>query len=410
MELQRFKIFTTYVVPIIGSVGSALDVIGDTGACISMVFLSLAIAIVSRMSWKKDKDLAKALLCCVIILLVIPSVGLIIIHSQQKDIEILNKSLASSPRGDIEMLRERADGGDGPAQYKMAEYYMKQREYDKSREYARAAADKGNPRAYMLLAEHYTLGLGCSVDYSRAISNILNAMRYAVVDYDYIIRYMQEHGYEVGEFDKLALTQAKAEYEWLFSLWTEVPLTLSGKGREAALRMLNDNYRKILQLSAKGYIHAVELLFIREYLTDPNQSEKMFHFAQQLYNVDHIPTGSFARRSFFDSYYWDKHDSMPTGSDAIDRYIRDNDYYMYSLLEKGADDTIPLSNGLLVADYRFDRARYEWYSRIMKGEVRKVRFAVSYGHPEEEDYEDAKKMLRNSIRLVNKRIEEYSMK
>ena len=408
MELQKNNLITMYVVPIIGSVGSALDVIGDTGACISMLFLSVVLGAVTALTWKKDKALAKAVLCCAMILFVIPSAGLIINHSRQKDLDRLNSTLVSSPREEMDLLRKRADEGDGPALYRLAEYYDSRREYNKSREYAREAADKGNPRAYMLLAEQYTLGLGCPVDYSRAIANILNALRYADVNYDYILRYISERGYEVSEWDTLALEQAKAEFDRLHELWTEASRTHAEKGRDATLLLLNDNYPEILKLSSKGYVYAMELLYIREFLKDPNPAESACYLAQRLYKVDHIPTSPHERYAFFGNYYWDKQDSMAKGTDAIDRYIRDNDYFIYSMMEKADDGSRPLSDGLLVADYRFDRARYEWYERILRGEVSKVEYVARYMPSEEESFEEAGTMLEKSIRLINERIDEYS--
>lgn len=407
MELRKNDLITTYIVPIIGSVGSALDVIGDTGACISLLFLSLALGVVTALTWKKDKGLAKAVLCCVGILFVIPFSGLIINHTRQKDLDRLNSALVSSPREEFDLLRERAEEGDGPALYRLAEEYGTRREYSKSREYAREAADKGNPKAYMLLAEQHTLGLGCPVNYSRAIANILYALRYADVNYDYILRYMHERGYEVSEWDKEALDQAKEESDRLHELWTEVSRTHAEKGRDATLLLLNDNYQEIFKLSTKGYVHAIELLYIREFLKDPNPAENAYYLAQRLYKVDHIPTSPSARHDFFGNYYWDKQDSMAKGTDAIDRYIEDNDYFMYSMLEKADDGSRPLQDGLLVADYHFDRARYEWYKGILQGEVPRVDYAVRYRPSEEESFEEARTMLEKSIRLIYERIEAY---
>lgn len=408
MEPRKNNIITTYVVPIIGSLGSALDVTGDKGACYSMLGLSLALGVVTYLTWKKDRNLAKALLCCAVILFAIPSAGLTINHFQQKDLELLNQSLASSQRDETELLRKRADGGDGPALYSLAEYYDSRHEYDKSREYAQAAADNGNPRAYMLLAKQYTFGLGCPVDYSRAISNIISAQRFVAVRYEGFLSYMEERGYEISEFDREALTQARAEFDWILEFWTKVSYTHAEKGRIPALRLLNANYREILKLSAKGYIYATELLYTREFLIDPNPTDNSCTLAQRLYKVDRIPTGPQARESFFRSYYWDKQDSMPRGLEAVDRYIADNDYLLYSMMEKSADESRPYPDDLLVADYRIDRARYEWYGRIQRGEVPRVEYPARYEFSDEEDLEDARTLLENSISRINHRIDEYA--
>ena len=120
---------------------------------------------------------------------------------------------------------------------------------------------------------------------------------------------------------------------------------------------------RLNELSAMGYIPATQLLYAKERLIDPKDTNSIRPYVELMYQANAVPTNQ-RDRFYFMSYLDDYYDYR---SSKIDLYIENNVYP--SLL---AD--IPLYNDLtnhdvfLIQNYRICRAQYEYSKSLMNGE------------------------------------------
>lgn len=397
------NIFSTVVVPVIGTTGTALELAGDLRTCIIMFIISLFMLGLCACLWKRDKDWAITALVCSLIILIVSGGGYFAnLYLQGRD-ALWRSSLSNKPISSFEKDKLLADSGDGPALFRVATYYYDSNQFEEAYHYARKAAERGNPLAYRLLAVGYSLGLGCPVDVQGTVSNIVSFLRIDNLKYDNILENLEWQGYSLSERDSSLIEQARIDYLWVHGILQEFD---DKTGRTELLQLLRKRKDTLVVLSNKGYIEATVLLYVKAFLESPKWSEELHLLAKELYQVDCIPTGSADRYQFY-SHYYDKVDKTALEPDTFDRYIRDNDYFIGSLLiQLDLKRLADISDSRLISYYKFSRAMYNWTWDLKTGKTRKV-FKI-LDDSTDNNLRDAEKCFDALVQEISRRDRQYA--
>ena len=419
MEKKKTNILTEYIIPAIGALCAALDLFPNMAACwlmlvLSVVLIGLCFFILYGKRHKLHQyvsayaDSVSTILMSSFIVGAISIGGIVHNGRQEHRMKLLDAALSEAlPTREAE-LKALADAGDGPAAYNLSEYYLDKQEYVQARDYAQVAADKGNPAGYDLLAYFYYMGLGCKVDYQRAIANLIEGEKRGPIRYDHILEYMAKRGYEMSRKERLSLEQASEGREKIREIYRQLHQMHSDKpGVIERLRScLEEKEPELQRMSNNGYVHATSLLYDLERLRNVNGSRELSELSAELYRVNYIPTSDFDRHSFFRYYYGDEYESDEIKS--ADRVIRDNDYYMYSMAHEAAGDEQVIWEDHLIEEYRVFKAKNRWYGRIESGQVPTVYYAIPFTSGMDNERSQSRAELARSINGIQERIGEYA--
>lgn len=417
MEKKKPNILTEYIIPGIGAFCAALDLFPNMPACwlmfvVSLVLIGLCIFIRKGEGHKLHQyvsayaDNVPTIRLCSIIVGVMSLSGIVYNGIQEHRMNLLEAALSEAPPTQEAELKALADAGDGPATYNLAEYYLGEQDYMRARDYAQVAADKGNPAGYGLLAYFYYMGLGCKVDYQRAIANLIEGEKRGPIKYDHVLEYISKRGYEISRKEMLSLEQASEGRERMGEMKRTIRQMPSDDPGAIDMRRayLQENEKELQRMSNNGNVQATALLYDLERLSGVNGSRELSELSAELYKVNYIPTSDFDRHSFFRYYYGDEYESNDKWS--ADRIIRDNDYYGYSRAYEDSGDEKVCSDDLLIDDYRIFRAKNRWYGLLEDGRVPAVYYSVSFSTGNEKEYNQPRVELMRAIKGIQKRIGE----
>lgn len=347
------------------SMGAIKDLTQSQSLCfvvIAVAFIAMIVAIV-LLRLGKNRDMILSIVLGAVILLGTASWALEQYHTREERTTSWDSVLSNATKTLHGNTTDKACQNDGPSLYALALDCIQKNDFAKSREYASRASINGNSKAFMLLALLYLEGYGGPRNIHLAIANQINANRINSIDNEPFLQRLRDFEFSIPEKDNKALNQCLKYVNELETIIDELNNANTRSGETGMKAVLTKYDSRLNELSAMGYIPATQLLYAKERLIDPKDTNSIRPYVELMYQANAVPTNQ-RDRFYFMSYLDDYYDYR---SSKIDLYIENNVYP--SLL---AD--IPLYNDLtnhdvfLIQNYRICRAQYEYSKSLMNGE------------------------------------------
>lgn len=171
-------------------------------------------------------------------------------------------------------------------------------DFAKAKEYAQESADQGNPKAHALLAIIYSKGYGCQPNYQQAFSNLILSIKGGYEQSMTLLPLLDSASFKISPKDSLVLQECVHNRAYLDSLYDVVSTSFTTKGMESCYSIVRAHKDRCSILSELGYYRATELLYFESF-GDPNQTEQLHHYAEELAKYDRIPDMPTMRSFFF---------------------------------------------------------------------------------------------------------------
>lgn len=388
------------VVGALGTISSTLALMKEMLPCIIFILAGLLLLgyCISLVNKKGVKGVIKEewplLLYAVLMLSIASTGGLLQLRENNRE-KLWMRYIEANNSTQIDELKMRADANDGPSQFKLGMRYYDEHNFTQAMKYFQRAGDGGNGQAYMMLSAMYAQGLGTNRDLHRAATSIIKARR---IDFISDSRIRQEDIYnELTETEKMMLDETLVELSTLEAIVREPQGSVDN-----ARVFLNRHHDELQSLSLKSYIPATEYLYVEELFMHPGGSETLHRLAEELYQVNHVPTSPLDRHLFFiflrgNGFYLSNYQQL----------IRDNHYghLFIKSIRKSLEDHSVFTNDLLIKEYELFRAQLIWCKSILEGDEQIRRFLYgSNSNDYQMNYEDAKSMLNTSILAIKDRM------